>query len=337
MPLTQTTPTNQTLSKRRSSKPNGTSKKFSAIVETIGPPLAKRYLDSMPHNRRQRIRVKDRYVKAMAKGQWKLTGEAIKFNTRGELIDGQHRLEAIVETGKTIEILVCRNVPPEAFMELDTGATRTPSDLLTVAGYDYTAGVASAIRHITSIYKIEKGGLASGSLARERVPPKILLEYAEAHNNTLVDAVRKTMTPQAKTVLSPPSMYAALYFIFAEHNRKNADLFFDTLIDGIGYEKGRQDPVYQLRRLLAQFKVEKHKRRPAFYKCAITIKAWNAFQMRESVLSLRFKENETWPKINSRKTRLAENIAKKREKKRERDAVRKERSETAAKKKKRSS
>ena len=335
MPSKQTASTSRAKSSRSSSggKTNGVSKTFSAIVETIGPKKAQEYLDLMPHNRRQRRRVKDRYTKAMANGQWKLTGEAIKFNTRGELIDGQHRLEAIIITGKTIEILVCRNVPPEAFMELDTGANRTPADLLTVAGYNYTAGVASAIRHISSIFKVEAGKIAPGSLAHERVDPETLLEYAETFSGSLIEAVKKTMSKQAKTVLSPPSMYAALYYIFAEHNKKGADTFFEILIDGIGYERGRQDPIYHLHRHLAQFKNDKHKRRPNFYKCALTIKAWNAFQMRESMASLRFSENENWPEINRRKVRVQEAVAAKRDKKREREDAKKERSKTAIKKK----
>jgi len=309
----------------------GASKKFTAKVERIGPKKARQYLDMMPRNRRQRGRVKDRYIKAMTKGQWKLTGEAIKFNTRGELIDGQHRLEAIIASNKEVEILVCRNVPAEAFMELDTGATRSPGDLLTVAGYDYTNGVASAIRFITSIYKVEAGTVSPSSLARERVDPETLLEYAEAYSEALVESVRKTMSKQARTVCSPPAMFAALYYVFAEHNKKGADQFFDTLIDGLGYEQGRHDPIYQLRRMLEQFKASKHQRRPNFYKAAITIKAWNAFQNRATISSLRFSENEGWPEIDRRKTRVTESVAAKRRQKRERAAKKKASKKTTKK------
>ena len=322
--------------KSRSRSTNGAS--FSAQVETIGPVKAQQYLDLMGRNRKKRGRLKQRFTDAMKAGHWKLTGEAIKFNTRGELIDGQHRLEAIIESGKAIQILVCRNVPDEAFMELDTGGTRTPGDLLTVAGYDYTNGVASAIRNITSIYEIEAGQIGSSSIARKRVEPEVLLEYAEQHSDALVTAVKKTMTKQARTVCSPPALFAALYYIFAEHNKKAADQFFDTLIDGIGpdgqgFEMGRQDPIYQLNRLLLQFKTEKHKRRPTFYKAAITIKAWNAFQNRDIISALRFSENEAWPEINRRKTRLQEGTADKRNKKRARETMKRERAKEAARKK----
>lgn len=248
---TRTSTSSSTRKKTRSRSQNTNGASFSAQVETIGPVKAQQYLDLMGRNRKKRGRLKQRFTDAMAAGHWKLTGEAIKFNTRGELIDGQHRLEAIIESGKSVQILVCRNVPDEAFMELDTGGTRTPGDLLTVAGYDYTNGVASAIRNITSIYEIEAQQIRPSSIARKRVEPEVLLEYAEEHSEGLVTAVKKTMTKQARTVCGPPALFAALYYIFAEHNKKAADQFFDTLIDGIGpegqgFELGRQDPIYQL-------------------------------------------------------------------------------------------
>jgi len=71
-------------------------------MELIGPDLAREYLDLMPRNRRQRPRIKERYGSAMTKRQWKITGEAVKFNTRGELIDGQHRLKGAIQAGMCI-------------------------------------------------------------------------------------------------------------------------------------------------------------------------------------------------------------------------------------------
>lgn len=336
--MTSPTVTSTRATKKRSRRSSSNGSSFSARVETIGPVKAKKYLATMGRNRRQRGRLKARFMEAMKAGHWKLTGESIKFNTKGELIDGQHRLEAVIETGKTIEILVCRNVPDEAFMELDTGGTRTPGDLLTVAGYDYTNGVASAIRYLTSIYEIEGGQMAASSMGRKRVEPETLLEYAETHSDALVESVKKTMSKQARTVCSPPALFAALYFIFAEHNKKGADKFFQLLIhgmddDGNGFEHGRQDPVYQLHRLLLQFRQEKHRRRPNFYKAAICIKAWNAFQNNDTISSLRFSENESWPEINRRKTRVPENVAKKRRDKRAKEKARKEKATAAARKK----
>ena len=298
---------------------------FSSDAEFIDPEKAQEYLDQGVKNRRVRKKLVERFAAAMSAGHWKLTGESIKFNTKGEMVDGQHRLRAIIESGKTIEIVVDRNVPDEAFMELDTGGTRTPGDLLQVAGYDYTNGVASAIRNIISIYEIEAGSIGPVSLAKRRIPSETLLEWAEEYGEALTESVKLTMSREMRSVCGPPAMFGALRFIFTQANRKGAEEFFTMLIDGLGFEHARQDPVYQLRRHLLMMRDSKLKKRPNFYKAAITIKAWNAFQDRETITTLRYSEAEAWPEINRRRGRLAEGQAKKRRKRRAREAAREDR------------
>jgi len=323
---------------KRKTRPSGHRRpavNLSEQVELIGPELAQKYLDKCVRNRRVRKKLVERFAAAMKANHWKLTGESIKFNTKGELIDGQHRLRAIVESGKSIEIVVHRNVPDEAFMELDTGGMRSPGDLLKVAGYDYTHGVASAIRNVLSIYEIEAETVTPSSLAKKRVEPETLLEWAQTHGEALTDAVRLTMTREMKAICGPPALFAALYFIFSQANHKAAEEFFTILVEGLGFEHGRQDPVYQLRKNLLLIKDQKHKRRPNFYKAAITIKAWNAYQDRETIATLRYAESEGWPEINRRRSRLAERQAKKRRRRRSREAGRQQAAKKTRKKTKR--
>lgn len=311
--------------------------KFTARRELITPKIAERYLEALPEGqRRLRKRVVERYAAAMRANRWKLTGEAIKFNTHGELIDGQHRLRAVIESGVSIRCEVQRNVPDDAFMELDTGATRSPGDLLKIAGHKYTANVAAVIRHLTSIYEIEAGKYGAASLAKRKCPPEVLLEYAESHGDALVAACRATAGKDAKQVCSPPALFGSLYYIFAEYNQKGADQFFHLLVHGMdeegnGFEHGRQDPVYQLRRFLLDLKTSKHKRRPNYYKAAMAIKAWNAFQEREKVGALRYSENESWPEINRRRSRIRVDVAEKRDKKRTAEDKRRARQARSAK------
>jgi hypothetical protein len=288
---------------------------FTAGRETITVEIAKRYLKALPEGQRNlRKRVVERYAEAMKAGRWKLTGEAIKFDTHGNLIDGQHRLQAVVLSGTEIICEVQRNVPDDAFMDLDTGLARTPGDLLKIAGYSYTKNVGAIIRFLDSLYKIEDDKIQPSSLAKRKCPPEILLEYADAHDEALIEAARRTTTKEARQVCSPPALFGALYFMFSEHNPKGAQEFFELLIhgmdeDGKGFEHGRQDPVYLLRKFMLELKTSKHKRRPNFYKAALAVKAWNAFQDRQPLTSLRYSENEGWPQINRRKTRLRADLA----------------------------
>lgn len=311
--------------------------KFSSRIELITPKIAERYLEMRPENQRNIKKHDLEDLKdALRSDQWKFTGDPIRFNTHGELFDGQHRLLAIKETGISAKCLVQRNVPDDAVMVIDIGAKRSPGDLLKIAGYNYTSNVAAVIRHVTSVYEIEAGKYGPSSLAKRKCPPETLLEWANTHGDALIDACKATMGKDAKQVCSPPALFGSLYYMFAEYNRSGASQFFHLLIHGMdengqGFEYGRQDPVYQLRRFLLDLKTSKHKRRPNFYKAAMVIKAWNLFQDREKVGTLRYSENEAWPEINRRRTRVREDVAKSRDEKASTDAKRRDRQKGNAK------
>ena len=265
----------------------------------------------MKTNRKLRPRLVERYATEMSSGHWKAGASTIKFNSDGELIDGQHRLNAIIQSGKTVEFDVRRELDPDVFMVLDTGGTRSPGDMLHVAGFQYTSNIASAIRQASSILEVEAGVVNPQSMGKKKITPAILLEWAQEHEEELVEACRETMTKDAKVVCSPPSLFAALYFLFAQYNRKACREFFQTLTQGIGFEHGNHDPLYQLRKQLLSFKSHKNMRRPSYYKAALVIKAWNAYQNRETIHQLKFLEGETWPEISRRRGRVSEAQAKK--------------------------
>lgn len=98
-------------------------------VMKIDPIKAQQFLDSANYeNRRLRGWWVQSLANAMRRGEWILTHQGISFDTTGRLIDGQHRLAAIVEYGKPIEMAVSKGVDPDAFKVVDSGIKRTISD-----------------------------------------------------------------------------------------------------------------------------------------------------------------------------------------------------------------
>jgi hypothetical protein len=279
--------------------------------EDIPPGLAKKYLATMPKNRRVRKKHADNLTLLMKDGHWKKTGDAIRFNQKGELIDGQHRLMAVIASGITIRTLVIREVPNNAFMDLDTGAVRSPGDLLSIAGHKFSNNIASIIRLANSILEIEDGKVGPTSFGKRKMPPATLLKWGRDYGDGLLDAVKITTTADARNVCRPPSVFGALYFLFADYNPKAAKEFFETLAEGADFEYRKEDPIYVLRRTLLGMREKKHLKRPNYYKAAITIKAWNLYQDRQKskMPTLRFSEVEGWPEINRRVRRLNETEA----------------------------
>ncbi len=93
-----------------------------------------------------------RYAQAMRDGQWKLTPEGLAFDEADNLIQGQHRLEAVRRSGITVPFMVSTGWPAETLDVLDQGAVRSNSQLLALkngfGGYSgrYAGTIAAVVR-----------------------------------------------------------------------------------------------------------------------------------------------------------------------------------------------
>ena len=99
-----------------------------AKMMLITPSIADGMLKLNVSNRRQRRWWAEALAAAMRRGEWKATHQGIAFSISGKLIDGQHRLMAIVKSGISQLMLVVYDVPDDAFSVLDIGVKRTISD-----------------------------------------------------------------------------------------------------------------------------------------------------------------------------------------------------------------
>jgi hypothetical protein len=98
-------------------------------VEIVTPELAKLYLQNNDGNRPLRKSWIDYLSESIKRGEWQATHQGIAFSKNGRLLDGQHRLHAIIKANIPVNIFITRNVNESAFKVLDCGAKRTISDL----------------------------------------------------------------------------------------------------------------------------------------------------------------------------------------------------------------
>ena len=89
-------------------------------TETITPKRAQTILDNhltpfvaedINKQRRVSEQLIDSYARAMRAGQWGTTHQGIAIDSNGLLVDGQHRLMAIVRSGATIKTMITRGLP----------------------------------------------------------------------------------------------------------------------------------------------------------------------------------------------------------------------------------
>ena len=122
-------------------------------IEQITPDFAERVLEEKnTKNRKVKPANLKRLITSIDNGEWILTNQGIAFDKEGNLLDGQHRLLAIVKTGKTLPIMVARNMDPKIFHCVDTGTARTAADGLYIKGSAASKHLAAGIK-VYLLYK----------------------------------------------------------------------------------------------------------------------------------------------------------------------------------------
>lgn len=118
------------------------------INEVITPERAK---DSLRRNHPRNRKPDPREVRRLSKiprDKWISCASTVKFDTNGMLIDGQHRLLAIIERGESLPCDVLYNAPPELVFVVDVGRGRTLAHMLRLAGYSSEGPLAAALNGV---------------------------------------------------------------------------------------------------------------------------------------------------------------------------------------------
>ena len=106
-------------------------------VEAVGPQEAANFLASSTGNRPVRKKTVNQMSIDMLEGRWLLTHQGIAIAPSGRLLDGQHRMLAVVKAGVPIPMTVARDVSPEAFAVMDgAGISAGKRSLKDVLGGD---------------------------------------------------------------------------------------------------------------------------------------------------------------------------------------------------------
>ena len=103
-----------------------------AIIIIITPEQAKRWLEKNNGGGKGNRKFSQRQLACLTdsifRGQWMLNGETIKIGQDGSVIDGQHRLMAVVRANRPIESLVVFDCDPSAYNTIDKGRARTAGE-----------------------------------------------------------------------------------------------------------------------------------------------------------------------------------------------------------------
>lgn len=207
-------------------------------VENITPVKAAEYLKTNNTNYRK---IRKGWIKKltamMLNGTFVVNGDPIRFS-RDKLIDGQHRLHAILISGLSQEIPVIRELDENAFQTIDRGVKRRLADTLTNQGFSCSSQLAATL-HFVFYYSI--GGYYHSNDIRQigiGVTDENMLLFLEKHPS-IYKAGEKLRGPskELNRIIST-SMIIAWHFLSTLAGMKSTDEYWIEFCLNDGLRKG---------------------------------------------------------------------------------------------------
>jgi len=255
-------------------------------VMRITPRMAERMLESIEINRSVSRRWVSALADQMTAGEWSETGETIKIDEDGHVIDGEHRLRAVIQSGTTIKTLVAYGVQASARSKMDTGYKRSGHHALHLLGVKNAAAVSAALRALVCMQR--------GDMVLATATPSYQLIDALHQTPGIHDALRffgRLSKASASSKMRFHGLCVALYYLMSQEDADDAQAFWVAYANGIGLE-GYSDPRFALRDKVAHMEGDASREARSKF-LLLCIKAWNLWRQRKPCRVLRVGKKET--------------------------------------------
>ncbi len=243
-------------------------------VETVNAEVAARWLERNVSNRVLRRNRLAEFKRDMLTGNWRDVGDPIRFDTNGDMCDGQHRMIALVNAAAIqpaleLEFVVMRGVKTEDRHVIDTGTRRSAGDQLRIAGHKNHTLLAAAAKWCAMW---DRKTLYASDSSTKSISHAEILQYVQEHPE-LETVVNRVSSLLRKHIDIPPGYVAAVYYLCQRIDPAAADDFFERLADGENMSK--KDPVMVLRSRLRQLDKSRANLTGEMW-LGLLVRAWNA-------------------------------------------------------------
>ena len=256
--------------------------------------LANEYLKGNQGNRRQRTLWVKELADRMLNGKWVYNGDAIRFSKEGRLLDGQHRLEAVVIAGISVPMRIVRHLSESAFTTMDEHARRSTSDTLCRLGIGHRdiERIAATATKWWFNYRDKTFG---------KEPRRSNHEYFAFVSSTKEIIYSATFVHELKCKgrLLPAGPAAFLHYVASRNSKKDeVEAFIRKLY--IGNDLSDKNPILHLREILSSNQ-ESRRKLCIRDRVLMVVKVWNSMQRGRPISrkpNIYLRDNErTFPEI----------------------------------------
>lgn len=267
-------------------------------VVNITPESAKMMLEKNTSNRPKSLARINSFAEQMKQGEWALTGESIIIADDGTLLNGQHRLEAVIVAGVAVSFFVIRGINKETFKYMDTGKNRSAGDVLAIAGHANASNLASIAKAIIvyerdRVYFIGKGSHVQDK-ARMGVTNADILAYVKENERLL----RKCLNAadQYRKAFNAISMqkYGLLYYLLGNVDTEDANKFLKKFTSGSNLPEN--SAILKLRDKFINAQLH-HRPYNIKVELGMIFKAWNLFRQGRDRGNINFNMEDDLPTL----------------------------------------
>lgn len=191
-------------------------------IMNVTPELARSWLELNTFNRKISRHTVDRYKADMISGAWTLNHQGIAFDDNGVLVDGQHRLAAISESGASIKMMVTWGASRVGIDEL---RARSPADVIKFGGLsDWLDSKAVACAKQMAVLCVDKKGVSTISTSG-------LVEFSEKNKDAIMFSERLFVShKKGVSSAAARAVVATAYYHYPESDLKE---FVSSLYSGV--------------------------------------------------------------------------------------------------------
>jgi len=251
----------------------------------VSPVIAEKLISANTRNRPKRPRDVNEWADEMSAKRWMTTHQGVAIDRDGAIVDGQHRLEAIIESGVSVRMPVAVGLDPDTYKVIDSGRKRTTADALATDGEKSVLNLAATIR---LALMFDNMWLDGGS---RRIHTDIILAYREGREEDFREATRWSALAGTHGLYLMRTAVATGYYLLHRDigNKRLVEEFCEGVL--IGANLSRDDPRFALRRVAGN-----DNKRTATVHLALWLKAWHRFATDQPARVLMYKrELEEFP------------------------------------------
>lgn len=253
-------------------------------IINVTPALAKQWLELNFNNRKLKSNKISQYARDMREENWRYTGEAIKFNKLGHLVDGQNRLHAIIDAEVTLPMLVVTGLKEDAQEVMDSGASRGASDALDFRGYNRPQELGAMAR-VHYVWQVQQAFTTCMNSPAATSWPSTAEVIRHVEDNPELPKLTTRARAVVRQLRLPVGSVGATYYEFRQIDEEEAEQFIDNILD---FElAGKGDPIATLIKRCQEMALRREIVRPATG-IFMMVKTWNAVRSGEAMQKFQF-------------------------------------------------